>query len=48
MKAGKFDQFVGRHHYELVPTESSFSIRRKKIILAHDRLDPQGKISFVL
>ncbi|WP_216892863.1 aromatic-ring-hydroxylating dioxygenase subunit beta [Nocardia alni] len=48
MKAGKFDQFVGRHYYELVPAESTFSIRRKKSVLAHDRLDPQGKISFVL
>lgn len=48
MRAGKFDQYVGRHHYELVPTEDGFLIRRKKSVLAHDRLDPQGKISFVL
>ncbi|RBL79518.1 p-cumate dioxygenase, partial [Streptomyces cavourensis] len=48
MKAGKFDQYVGRYHYELVPDGTSFLIRRKKAVLAHDRLDPQGKISFVL
>jgi p-cumate 2,3-dioxygenase beta subunit len=48
MKAGKFDQYVGRHYYELVPAAECFLIRRKKSVLAHDRLDPQGKISFVL
>ncbi|WP_228001419.1 aromatic-ring-hydroxylating dioxygenase subunit beta [Nocardia australiensis] len=48
MKAGKFDQYVGRHYYELVPAAEGFLIRRKKSVLAHDRLDPQGKISFVL
>ncbi|WP_433503196.1 aromatic-ring-hydroxylating dioxygenase subunit beta [Pseudonocardia halophobica] len=48
MKAGKFDQYVGRHHYELLPAADGFLIRRKKSVLAHDRLDPQGKISFVL
>jgi p-cumate 2,3-dioxygenase beta subunit len=48
MKAGKFDQYVGRHYYELVPAAAGFRIRRKKSVLAHDRLDPQGKISFVL
>jgi p-cumate 2,3-dioxygenase beta subunit len=48
MKAGKFDQYVGRHHYELVPAAEGFLIRRKRSVLAHDRLDPQGKISFVL
>jgi p-cumate 2,3-dioxygenase beta subunit len=48
MKAGKFDQYVGRHHYELVPATEGFLIRRKKSVLAHDRLDPQGKISFII
>jgi p-cumate 2,3-dioxygenase beta subunit len=48
MKAGKFDQYVGTHHYELVPAVDGFRIRRKKSVLAHDRLDPQGKISFIL
>ncbi|WP_327657165.1 aromatic-ring-hydroxylating dioxygenase subunit beta [Streptomyces sp. NBC_00483] len=48
MKAGKFDQYAGRHYYELVPAAEGFLIRRKKSVLAHDRLDPQGKISFVL
>jgi p-cumate 2,3-dioxygenase beta subunit len=48
MKAGKFDQYVGRHYYELVPAGENFLIRQKKSVLAHDRLDPQGKISFVL
>lgn len=48
MKAGKFDQYVGRHYYELLPAEHGFLIRHKKSVLAHDRLDPQGKISFVL
>jgi p-cumate 2,3-dioxygenase beta subunit len=48
MKAGKFDQYVGRHYYELIPAATGFHIRRKKSVLAHDRLDPQGKISFVL
>ncbi|HWD05796.1 MAG TPA: aromatic-ring-hydroxylating dioxygenase subunit beta [Amycolatopsis sp.] len=48
MKAGKFDQYAGRHYYELIPARQQFLIRRKKSVLAHDRLDPQGKISFVL
>ncbi|MFJ8812979.1 aromatic-ring-hydroxylating dioxygenase subunit beta [Amycolatopsis thermoflava] len=48
MKAGKFDTYVGRHYYELVPAPEHFLIRHKKSVLAHDRLDPQGKISFVL
>ena len=48
MKAGKFDQYVGRYYYELVPTADRFLIRRKKSVLTHDRLDPQGKISFVI
>lgn len=48
MKAGKFDQYAGHYYYELVPGEQGFKIRRKKAVLAHDRLDPQGKISFVL
>ncbi|GAB2961534.1 aromatic-ring-hydroxylating dioxygenase subunit beta [Amycolatopsis acidiphila] len=45
MKAGKFDQYAGHYFYELVP---GLKIRRKKAVLAHDCLDPQGKISFVL
>lgn len=48
MKAGKFDQYVGRYEYDLVPFPEGFAIRRKKAVLAQDRLDPQGKISFVL
>ncbi|MGW6356357.1 aromatic-ring-hydroxylating dioxygenase subunit beta [Streptomyces sp. NPDC055092] len=48
MKAGKFDQFAGHYHYELVSIADGLKIRRKKAVLAHDRLDPQGKISFVL
>ncbi|HVV07991.1 aromatic-ring-hydroxylating dioxygenase subunit beta [Amycolatopsis sp.] len=48
MKAGRFDQYAGHYFYELVPAQRSLKIRRKKAVLAHDRLDPQGKISFVL
>ncbi len=48
MKAGKFDQYAGRYYYELIPAASGLKIRKKKAVLAHDRLDPQGKISFVL
>lgn len=47
-KAGKFDTYVGRYEYTLVPTEGSFRIRQKKAVLAHDKLDPQGKISFII
>jgi p-cumate 2,3-dioxygenase beta subunit len=47
-KTGKFDQYVGRYYYDLVPGPEGFAIRRKKAVLAHDRLDPQGKISFIL
>ncbi|KAA9160038.1 aromatic-ring-hydroxylating dioxygenase subunit beta [Amycolatopsis acidicola] len=48
MKAGKFDQYAGHYFYELVPGPETLKIRRKKAVLSHDRLDPQGKISFVL
>lgn len=48
MKGGKFDIFPGQIHYELVPHEESFRIRRKRIVLDMDRLEPHGKISFVL
>ncbi|AJE87282.1 p-cumate dioxygenase small subunit [Streptomyces albus] len=48
VKAGRFDQYAGRYSYELVPEASGLKIRRKKAVLTHDRLDPQGKISFVL
>ncbi|MET7640777.1 aromatic-ring-hydroxylating dioxygenase subunit beta [Streptomyces sp. NPDC005438] len=48
MKAGKFDQYAGHYRYELVPHRDAFLIRRKKAVLTHDRLAPQGKISFVL
>lgn len=48
MKAGKFDQYAGHYYYDLVPGADGFKIRRKKAVLAHDRLAPQGKISFVL
>ncbi|GAA1677446.1 aromatic-ring-hydroxylating dioxygenase subunit beta [Citricoccus zhacaiensis] len=47
-KAGKFDTYVGRYEYTLVPTNGTFQIRQKKAILAHDKLDPQGKISFII
>lgn len=47
-KAGKFDQYVGQYEYELVPTEESFAILRRRAVLDLDRLDPQGKISFIL
>lgn len=47
-KAGKFDTYVGRYDYDLVPRNSSFMIRRKRAVLAHDMLDPQGKISFII
>ncbi|AWK74821.1 p-cumate dioxygenase [Rhodococcus oxybenzonivorans] len=47
-KSGKFDTYVGRYDYELIPGNSSFLIRRKRAVLAHDMLDPQGKISFII
>ncbi|MFF2112059.1 aromatic-ring-hydroxylating dioxygenase subunit beta [Rhodococcus koreensis] len=47
-KAGKFDTYVGRYDYDLTPHGSSFLIRRKRAVLAHDMLDPQGKISFII
>lgn len=47
-KGGKFDTYVGRYEYTLVPVEGSFKIRQKKTILNHDKLDPQGKISFII
>lgn len=48
MKAGKFDLYTGEYHYELVPTDDSFRIRRKRIVLDLDRLEPHGKVSFLL
>lgn len=48
MKAGKFDLYTGEYRYELVPTGDTFKIRRKRIILDLDRLEPHGKISFLL
>lgn len=48
MKAGKFDQYAGHYYYDLVLDPEGFRIRRKKAVLTHDRLAPQGKISFVL
>lgn len=47
-KGGKSDLFAGQIHYELVQHEESFRIRRKRIVLDMDRLEPHGKISFVL
>ncbi len=47
-KGGKLDHYAGQIHYELVPHEESFRIRRKRIVLDMDRLEPQGKISFIL
>lgn len=47
-KAGKLDTYVGRYEYDLVPEKSTFKIRHKKAILAHNRLAPQGKISFII
>lgn len=47
-KRGKFDQYVGHYQYQLIATDDAFKIKRKRIVLDHDRLDPQGKISFIL
>ena len=48
MKAGKFDQYMGHYEYVLVPDAGSFKIKHRKAVLDHDKLDPQGKISFIL
>lgn len=47
-KAGKFDVYAGHYEYELVRAEDAFKIRRRRAVLDHDRLNPQGKISFIL
>ena len=48
MKAGKFDLYTGEYHYELVAADEAFKIRRKRIVLDLDRLEPHGKVSFLL
>ncbi len=45
---GRTDTFVGRYKYALVPDGNSYKIRRRTVLLDHETLNDQAKISIIL
>lgn len=45
---GRTDTFVGRYRFVLVPDGDSFKIRRRTVVLDHETLNDQAKISIIL
>lgn len=48
MRFQNIDPYIGEYHYKLVPTESSFTILERRVVLDLEALRPHGKVSFIV
>jgi p-cumate 2,3-dioxygenase subunit beta len=48
MRFQNIDPYIGEYHYRLRPTETSFSILERRVVLDLEALRPHGKVSFIV